>query len=117
MPPAGAHFQRRGSTGEDGRYPIWALPGRLKRLRHSVDLTIVRVSPLNAHLFPETDYLHTPEWIASWLPLPEDPKIALRFSKNLRGGDLEAAIGTLTSGSDSVPVADMTTSHPLMSIY
>jgi len=71
-----------------GRYPIWALPGRLKRLQRSVDLTIVRASPLNARLFPETDYLHAPEWIGTWLPLPEDPKTPFRFSKNLRGGDI-----------------------------
>lgn len=71
-----------------GRFPVWTLPNRLKRLQQSVDLTIIRASRMTARLFPERDYLRGPEWIDARLRLPTDPTAPLRISKNLRGGDL-----------------------------
>jgi len=55
-----------------GHASIWGLPGLLRRLRPSADLTIALVDRLSAHLFFGEDYLRVPDRIGSGRKLRED---------------------------------------------
>jgi hypothetical protein len=67
-----------------GTVPMWSLPGLLRSLRTSADLTIVRVDYLSARLFFDATYLPVPEWTETWLTLPENPYSLVRASGNVR---------------------------------
>jgi hypothetical protein len=61
---------------------IWTLPGLLRRLRSSADLTIARVDRISARLFFGEDYLHVPEWILTDMEVPSDMDAYVRSSGN-----------------------------------
>jgi hypothetical protein len=67
-----------------GELPLWNLARTLKRLRTSVDLTIVHLDRLSACLFFDSDYLAVPTWVGSTLTVPEDVKNLLKNNRNLK---------------------------------
>jgi len=68
-----------------GRASIWSLPGLLRRLRSSADLTIARVDRLSKRMFFGGDYLHVPEWIGADLAIPENLPALFRSNTSLHG--------------------------------
>lgn len=67
-----------------GHVPVWALARTLKRLRTSADLTIARIDRLSARLLFDADYLTIPEWVGSWLTVPDDLLKRVRARRNLK---------------------------------
>ena len=64
-----------------GVVPIWELPRTLKRLQGSVDLTVARIDRLSARLLSPLNYFAVPDWVGSWLDVPEDLTKWARASK------------------------------------
>jgi len=73
-----------------GHASIWTLPGLLRRLGVSADLTIARIDRISELLFLGRDYLSVPEWIGSVMKVPEDPLAFVRSSDD-RKGDMRRA--------------------------
>src|SRR3990170_2383269 len=67
-----------------GKVPLWDLARTQKRLRNSVDLTIVHLDRLSARLFLGADYLAVPEWIGSTLMVPDDITNLTRGNTSLK---------------------------------
>ncbi len=67
-----------------GRVPLWTLPHILKPLWTSADLTVARVDRLSARLLFNADYLAIPEWVGSWLTVPDDLAKRVRASGSVR---------------------------------
>jgi hypothetical protein len=65
------------------KVPIWELCRTLKRLRTCADLTIARVDRLSAKLFFDHDYLIVPEWVDTWLTVPNDPADLIHASHSV----------------------------------
>lgn len=66
-----------------GHAPMWALPRRLRPLRTTVDVTVVRSDQLSARAFFDDDYLSIPEWVGLRLPLPVDIPALARASTSV----------------------------------
>jgi hypothetical protein len=66
-----------------GHAPMWALPRRLRPLRATVDITVVRADQLSARAFFDDDYLSVPEWVGLRLPLPVDVAALARESTSV----------------------------------
>jgi len=54
-----------------GSVSIFQLPGRLRELRATADLTALKLDPVLIRLFFDSDYLRVPEWVRSSMPMPE----------------------------------------------
>ena len=67
-----------------GRVPLWNLSRRLKSLRGSTDVTIVRVDRLSSRLLFDKDYLAAPEWVGSILKVPENLEELSRGNPSLK---------------------------------
>jgi hypothetical protein len=55
-----------------GVFPLWEVPRVLEDLQTSVDVTVARLDRLSGRLLFRGDYLAVPDWINSWLQVPED---------------------------------------------
>jgi hypothetical protein len=53
-----------------GRAPVWKLPGILRTLGASADLTVARVDALAARLFFDASHLPLPDWVGCTLTIP-----------------------------------------------
>ena len=67
-----------------GRVPLWELPRVLKRLAAQADLTIVRLDRLSGRWLFERTHLMVPEFLGTWLDVPEDPERLAHASHSLR---------------------------------
>jgi hypothetical protein len=67
-----------------GTVPVWALPGLLKRLGRSVDLTIARVDRLSTRVFFQKNALVVPESVGSWLDVPDDLGALVRANRSVK---------------------------------
>ena len=67
-----------------GTVPVWALPGLLKRLARSVDVTIARVDRLSARVFFRKNGLVVPESVESWLAVPDDLGALVRANRSVK---------------------------------
>jgi hypothetical protein len=67
-----------------GMVPVWALPGLLKRLGRSVDMTIARVDRLSARVFFRRNGLVVPESVGSWLAVPRDLDALVRANRSVK---------------------------------
>ena len=67
-----------------GKVPLWTLPHILKSLWTSADLTVARLDRLSARLLFNADYLAIPEWVGSWLTVPDDLARRVRATGSIR---------------------------------
>ncbi|HSH69946.1 MAG TPA: GNAT family N-acetyltransferase, partial [Deferrisomatales bacterium] len=56
----------------------------LRRLQSAVDLVVARVDTLSARRCFGSEFLHVPEWVGTWLPVPRDPEPLARAPRSLR---------------------------------
>jgi hypothetical protein len=80
----GRFFAREPQRTRVGKVWVWALPHALKRHQPPADLTIAVVDRHSARLFFDEDYLAVPEWVGSWLTVPEEPKKLGRANGSVR---------------------------------
>ncbi len=66
-----------------GHATVWQLPGCLRRLRASADVTVARVDRLSARLLFDDGYLRVPDWVGARLPLPVDVAALARTSGSI----------------------------------
>lgn len=73
-------------TGREplGAVPVWRLEQRLKILRSSADLTIIRIDRFSAALFLRGAYLAIPAWINAVLHVPGDTRDLARGNHSLK---------------------------------
>ncbi|MDB6007697.1 MAG: hypothetical protein JWR15_4684 [Prosthecobacter sp.] len=66
------------------RVPVWRLQRLLDEWRSAADLVIVRIDRVSAGLFLSPHYLALPQWISSWMKVPEDLQIYGRTNASAR---------------------------------
>ena len=80
----GRFFAREPQRSHLGKVSVWGLSHALKRLQPPADLTIAVVDRHSARLFFDEDYLAVPEWVGSWLTVPEEPEKLGRANAKVR---------------------------------
>ena len=86
-----------------GHATIWQLPGRLRRLRASADVTVARVDRLSARLLFDDDYLRVPDWVGARLPLPVDVAALARTSNSIAEDWRKTRVGGWTAEVTQAP--------------
>lgn len=66
------------------RVPVWRLQRLLNEWRSAADLVDVEIDRVSARLFLDTRYLAVPQWIISWMKVPEDMQAFGRTHRNAR---------------------------------
>lgn len=64
------------------RVPVWRLQRLLNEWRSTADLVDVEIDRVSARLFLDTSYLKVPQWIISWMKVPEDMQAFGRTHRN-----------------------------------
>ena len=90
-------FQEKPKWEELGDTPLWNLPGRLKSMRSSADLTVVHIDRLSARLAFGKEYLAVPEWIGWVLEVPEDISELSRGNPSLKSDLRAISLNNFTS--------------------
>lgn len=79
--------------------PVWLLQKRLNQWQSSADLTCVGIDRVSSSLFLERDYLRVPNWVTSWMQVPDDLKAfgrthghAAADMQRVRNNDLEFSL-------------------------
>jgi len=67
------------------RVPVWRLQRLLNEWRSAADLVEVGIDRVSARLFLDTRYLALPQWITSWMKVPEDLQAFGRTHQSTRG--------------------------------
>lgn len=81
----GRFFEGQSERERIGSFSIWTLPGLLRRLRSSADLTIARMDLISARLFFGGDYLRVPEWVFTDMAVPDDLEAHARSGRDRKG--------------------------------
>jgi hypothetical protein len=100
-----------------GHVALWRLPGLLRRLRESADLTVVRVDRLSARLLFDGDYLCVPEWIGTRLRLPIDVAALARRRNSVAEDVRKARRSGMTANVSREPADFATFYHRLFIPY
>jgi len=74
-------FAQEPTQERSTRVPIWRLQRLLDEWRGRADLVVVGVDRVSARLFLSTRYLAVPQWVSSWMKVPEDLQVFTRRHK------------------------------------
>ena len=66
------------------RVPVWRLQRLLDEWRSTADLVVVNIDRVSARLFLSPHYLAVPQWISSWMKVPEDLQAYARTHPSVR---------------------------------
>jgi hypothetical protein len=67
----GRFFAQEPTVVRRTRVPIWRLQRLLNEWRSAADLVEVGIDRVSARLFLSTQYLAVPQWVSSWMKVPE----------------------------------------------
>ena len=68
----GRFFAQEPTVVRRTRVPVWRLQRLLKEWRNDADLVDVEIDRVSARLFLNKPYIAVPQWITSWMEVPED---------------------------------------------
>ena len=64
--------------------PVWRLQRLLNEWRSTADLVVVGLDRISARLFLDLPHLAVPQWVASWMKVPEDVRAFSRSHKSVQ---------------------------------
>lgn len=80
----GRFFAHEPTVVRRTRVPVWRLQRLLNEWRSAADLVDIEIDRVSARLFLGATYLVVPQWVTSWMKVPEDLREFGRTHRNAR---------------------------------